>query len=72
MNTIEIGDYVRDERSNRVGIVIASGYERQHQYLERELYYNILCQESGKIIRSQAYDCTLLQEVNSEDSSGKR
>ena len=74
MGSIKIGDYVIDNSSSLSGIVISEAYERQHQYLERELYYNILVhasKSSGKIIKVHSYDCTLLQEIDNEDGCSK-
>ena len=74
MGSIKIGDYVIDNTSNLSGIVISEAYERQHQYLERELYYNILvhtAKSSGKILKVHSYNCTLLQEIDNEDGGSK-
>ena len=75
MAGIKIGDYVRDKLNNQTGIVVFERYERQHQYLERDLYYDILVSDgrnAGKIVKALSYDCDLIREIDIEDSSSKR
>ena len=70
------GDYIFEKYSMKKGLVISKEYARQHQYLDRELYYEVLVTTSENksgIEKFLASDCEIVSSniITREDEIEK-
>lgn len=63
MSFFKIGDLVFHRGSNSHGVIVDLDYRRDHQYLEREVYLNILTLDNQSLAAWERSDeCILIQD----------
>ena len=62
-NSFKIGDFVLHYASNSHGVIVDIDYRRDHQYLEREVYLNILTIDNQSLTMwERSAECALVQK----------
>ncbi len=60
--SFKIGDFVLHKSTNSHGVIVDLDYRRDHQYLEREVYLNILTSHNQSLSTwERSVECVLVQ-----------